>query len=353
LGKDSSASPNGLQVSGLRKAHGSRSVLDGISFSVSEGDSLVLLGASGTGKTTLLNLIAGLDRPDAGEIRWRDRLLNGPGHWVPPHRRGIGMVFQDQLLWPHLTVAQHVDFVLRAGGIARGERPRRVDEALQAVQLSGLDAARPGVLSGGERQRLGLARALATSPGLLLLDEPTSNLDAPLKSEILNLLLRLRSEKGFAVVHVTHDPAEALFSGTHLAVLDAGRVAQTGTTYEVLTKPACPTVARMLGGVLLSAEWVGEAAIRTELGVLSRVRISGQRGANNRVQAWLPDGALRIASDGPLSARILHVYHDRQGWAALLDANGTSIRARLQEALPVGTGVRLETATPALVFACE
>jgi len=325
-------------------------VLEELSFSVSPGESLVLLGASGAGKTTVLNLIAGLDRPDAGVIRWGDRLLCGQGHWVPPHRRGIGMVFQDQLLWPHLTVAQHMDFVLQARGIPRAERPRRTHEALEAAQLTGRDSARPGMLSGGERQRLSLARALATATNLLLLDEPTANLDAPLKSEILTLLLRLRRTMGFAAIHVTHDSTEALLSATRLAVLDAGHAVQTGTAHELLTQPASPAVARVLGGVLLSGEWVGEGTVRTALGVLTSVRASGPTVVGSRAQVWLPEGALQAAPEGPLSAAVLHVYPDPHGWMALLDAGGVSLRVRWPKATTDGEVVRLELAAPALAL---
>jgi iron(III) transport system ATP-binding protein len=343
----------GLQVAALRKAHGPHRVLEDISFAVSPGESLVLLGASGAGKTTVLNLIAGLDRPDAGEIRLGGRLLCGQGNWVPPQRRGIGMVFQDQLLWPHLTVAEHVDFVLRARGVPRAERPLRVRETLDAAQLSDRDSARPGTLSGGERQRLGLARALAAAPSLLLLDEPTANLDAPLKSEILTLLLRLRRKNGFAAVHVTHDSAEALLSATQLAILDAGRVAQVGTLRELLAQPAGPAVARALGGALLPGEWVDEGALRTALGVLAPVRACGPAVAGRRALAWLPDGALRAASEGPLSATVLHVYPDLDGWMALLDAGGTSLRARLPGAAPSGQVVHFTLVAPAVVLPGE
>jgi iron(III) transport system ATP-binding protein len=343
----------GLQVAAVRKGYGPHRVLEDLSFTVPPGESLVLLGASGSGKTTVLNLIAGLDRPEAGEIRWGGRLLCGRGNWVPPHRRGIGMVFQDQLLWPHLTVAEHLHFVLRARGLPRAERPQRTREALEAVQLTGRDSARPGALSGGERQRLSLARALAAAPNLLLLDEPTANLDGPLKNEVLALLLRLRREKGFAAVHVTHDSAEALLSATQLAVLDAGRVAQAGTPREVLARPASPAVARALGGALLPGEWVGEAAVRTALGVLTPVRASAPAAVGRRALAWLPEGALRATPEGPLSATVLHVYPDPHGWMALLDAGGASLRARLPEAAPTGQVVRFALATPALVLPGE
>jgi iron(III) transport system ATP-binding protein len=236
-----------LLLSDLAKSLGGREVLRGLDLAVEPGETVALLGASGSGKTTLLNIIAGLDRATRGTIRLGDRVLTGAGVWVPPHRRGLGMVFQDQQLWPHMRAARHLDFVLGARKAPAAERAERIAAALRAVRLVGRDDALPGELSGGERQRLALARALCTRPGLLLLDEPCANLDAPLKMEILALLAELRATWNFTALYVTHDAAEAFRIAGRVAVLFDGRIVQTASPEEISRAPAAPEVARLIG----------------------------------------------------------------------------------------------------------
>ncbi|MCZ7646718.1 MAG: ABC transporter ATP-binding protein [Planctomycetota bacterium] len=340
-----------LRVAGLERRYGSREILRGVGFEVADGEVLALLGPSGSGKTTILNAVAGLDRPDAGEIALDGTTVCGPRVWLPPERRGIGFVFQGQMLWPHMTVAQHLGFVLRAQGVTSGERSERLAAQLLDVQLAGRDGAYPAQLSGGERQRLAIARALAARPKLLLLDEPCANLDAPLKLELLALLSRLRARQGFAALYVTHDAAEAFELATRIAILDGGRLIQHGTPRDLLERPASAAVARLLGrGALLDGTLQAPGRAATPLGDLE---VEGPAGAaaGARVQVYLREDELRVEAGGPLSATVQRAYHDGAGWVAVLDANGVFVRARASEPPTEGAKVSLASKRPARAYA--
>src|ERR687898_345108 len=215
-----SAATGALAVEGLCKAFGDALVLDQAGLRVPAGRVVALLGPSGCGKTTLLRFIAGLERPDAGQVRLDGRDLSAPGAFVAPERRRIGMVFQDGALFPHLSVAGNVGY-----GLSRSERRgARVAEALALVALAGLGARLPASLSGGQAQRVALARALVTRPSVLLLDEPFSNLDTILRIQIRAEVQRLLADLGVTAVFVTHDQEEAFVVGDEVAVMLAGRV---------------------------------------------------------------------------------------------------------------------------------
>jgi sulfate transport system ATP-binding protein len=202
-----------VRLEGIRKAQGGRFLFRDVSLDVAAGESVALVGPSGIGKTTLLRIVTGLERPDAGDV-WiaGRRATQGGSILVPPHKRGIGMVFQDLALWPHMTVAQSLTFVLRSAEttVSRSEHQRMVHEMLRLVQINGLGDRYPHQLSGGEQQRAAFARALVHRPPLLLLDEPFSSLDVDLRQDMRATLGRLRDTFGFATVFVTHDREEAI-----------------------------------------------------------------------------------------------------------------------------------------------
>jgi len=200
-----------LRLHEVTKRFGSRAVVDRASLDVAEGETVALLGASGCGKTTTLRMIAGLEEPDAGEIWIAGECVAANGRTlVPPYARGVGFVFQDLALWPHLTVAGNLDFVLSSAGVPKRERIDRINETLRLVRIDRYAGSYPNQLSGGEQQRVAIARAIVARPRLLLLDEPMSSLDADLKAELLAELKSLQRMLGVTTVYITHDRAEAL-----------------------------------------------------------------------------------------------------------------------------------------------
>jgi iron(III) transport system ATP-binding protein len=227
--------------------------VNGISFEVREGQLYTLLGPSGCGKTTTLRCVAGLESPDSGEIRIRDRVLfsSGKGVKLRANERGIGMVFQSYAIWPHMNVFENVAFPLKV--IDRSKRPskqqirERVERVLQVVRLDHLAGRQATDLSGGQQQRLALARALVMEPPLLLLDEPLSNLDAKLREEMRFELKRLQREYGITAVYVTHDQVEALAMSSIIAVMNEGTIQQIGKPREIYERPESRFVANFIG----------------------------------------------------------------------------------------------------------
>lgn len=220
--------------------------LHGIDLSVGDGELVALVGPSGSGKTTLLRTIAGFLSPDQGSVVIGGREVAGPGVAVPPERRRLGMVFQQQAIWPHWNVGRNVGYPLWLAGVGRAERARRVAEVLDLVGLPGAERRNPATLSGGQRQRVALARALAPAPQVLLLDEALSALDEPLRAHLRTELRALVGRLGLTVVHVTHDRSEALALADRVVVMDGGRVAQVGSPEDLVHRPDSPFVASFL-----------------------------------------------------------------------------------------------------------
>jgi iron(III) transport system ATP-binding protein len=228
-----------IDARGIRKTFGPTRAVDGASLRVREGELVALLGPSGSGKTTLLRTIAGFESPDAGSVFVGGRRVAGDGDWIEPEHRRIGMVFQDGALFPHLTVEGNVAF-----GAARRER---IGECLDLVGLAGRGRSYPHELSGGERQRVGLARALAADPEVVLLDEPFAALDAGLRESLREEVAAILRESGTAALLITHDQAEALSLARTVAVMRDGRVEQVGTPEEIYERPQTRWVAEFLG----------------------------------------------------------------------------------------------------------
>ena len=215
-----------------------------VSFEVPAGKLFTLLGPSGCGKTTTLRSIAGLERPAAGEIRVGGEVMCASGVFVPPNRRGLGMVFQSYAIWPHMTVFENAAFPLRISKRFSKEKVMRVLRTVALEELAGREATK---LSGGQQQRLALARALVMEPRLLLLDEPLSNLDAKLRERMRFELKRLQRELGITTVYVTHDQSEALALSHAIAVMNAGRIEQTGSPRDIYERPRNRFVADFVG----------------------------------------------------------------------------------------------------------
>jgi iron(III) transport system ATP-binding protein len=235
-----------------------------VSLAVQPGDLLALLGPSGCGKTTLLRLIAGFEQPQDGTVEIAGRQVAGGRKWVPPERRGVGMVFQDYALFPHLTVRQNIEFGLADRAQAAG----RLKDILAIVRLEGLENRYPHQLSGGQQQRVALARALAPSPSLILLDEPLSNLDVQVRLRLRQELRMILKMAGASAVFVTHDQEEAMSIADQVAVMCGGCLEQIGTPEQLYQQPASRFVAEFVTQAnLLSAQRRGQAW-RTEIGMV-------------------------------------------------------------------------------------
>jgi iron(III) transport system ATP-binding protein len=295
-----------LSVKGLYKAHKDQSrkvrAVQDVSFEVPRGQFFTLLGPSGCGKTTTLRSIAGLERPDAGEIVLADRIVyaSDQGIFVPPNHRDIGMVFQSYAIWPHMTVFQNAAFPLQVmkQRPSRAQVEERVMRVLGTVALDGLESREATRLSGGQQQRLALARALVMEPALLLLDEPLSNLDAKLRERMRFELKRLQRELGITTVYVTHDQTEALALSNRIAVMREGRIVQVGAPREIYEFPNSEFVADFIGTTNLVAGELagavpedGRVAVRTAIGELT----------------GCPSGSLQPGHEAVVSVRPEHV----------------------------------------------
>ena len=223
-----------LEVRGLTRHLGGRDIVHDVSLSVMPGQVTCLLGPSGCGKSTTLRIVAGVERQDAGEVHVDGHLVSGPARHDPPETRGVGLMFQDFALFPHLNVSDNVGFGLSGG---RDEKWRRVSELLERVHLGGYERKYPHELSGGEQQRVALIRAVAPRPRVMLMDEPFSGLDNRLRDGIRDETLDLLKEEGTAVLLVTHEPEEAMRMADEIALMRAGRIVQKGAPYNVYNAP--------------------------------------------------------------------------------------------------------------------
>jgi len=241
-----------LEVRNLVKIFGKLTAVDNVSFKVEQGEVVTLLGPSGCGKTTTLRMVAGFEKPNAGEVEIAGRVVVATNRRinVPPEKRDIGMVFQSYAIWPHMTVFENVAFPLNVRRANRQEIKRRVEETLKLVGLANFSDRPAILLSGGQQQRVSLARALVYSPSILLLDEPLSNLDAKLREQMRIELKRLQQQLGFTVLFVTHDQIEAMSLSTRLAMMNQGRIEQIGGPQEVYEHPQTPFVEDFLGRIL-------------------------------------------------------------------------------------------------------
>ena len=320
-----------LEVAGLSKSFGAFRAVEQVSFDLARGERLALLGPSGCGKTTMLNMIAGFVPPSAGVIRIDGRDISA----MPPHRRNMGVVFQNYALFPHLTVAENVNYGLRMRRIPRAEAAPAVRRALEVVRLSTLGARYPHQLSGGQQQRAAIARAIAIQPEILLLDEPLSNLDAKLRESMRTDLLEILDSLSITTILVTHDQAEALALSHRVAILNAGGLEQLATAREAYENPATAFVAGFLGE---STRIEGVLTGHTEQG--HGIRVGGQTLWSHHVQAG--------AVVGQVVAAFLRADRISVGEAG--EAGGNRLAAELRRIVYLGGEQRLifETAIGAL-----
>ncbi len=338
----------------FRDGRGSVPACNGVSFDVPAGKFFTLLGPSGCGKTTTLRSIAGLERPDAGEIALEGAVVYSSrrGIFVPPNRRDIGMVFQSYAIWPHMTVFENVAFPLRVSRErpARPEILNRVRKALATVQLDGLEGRPATRLSGGQQQRLALARALVREPKLLLLDEPMSNLDAKLREQMRLELRALQRQLGITTIYVTHDQAEALAMSNLVAVMHAGRIAQIGAPREIYERPANRFVTDFVGSTnFLSGRVAGAAGherywVQTACGPLS-CTIPGGAAAGAEVTVSVRPEDVSIHEppqpDGGWEATVEQVVFLGECMDCRLAVDGHLLRVRAHPSVHVRRGDRV------------
>ena len=265
LGGSSAGAQADVELVRVTKRFGGVTAVDAVDLEVRQGEFLSLLGPSGCGKTTSLRLVAGFERPDAGEIRIGGRDVSR----LPAYKRNVNTVFQSYALFPHLSVRDNIAYGLKQRGLGRRERRGRASEMLELVRLSGYEARKPRELSGGQQQRVALARALVMQPQVLLLDEPLGALDLKVRKQLQIELKRIQEEIGITFVYVTHDQEEALAMSDRVAVMNLGRIEQLGEPEEIYDRPATEFVAGFIGDTNFVRTNGREIAIRPE-----RVRVS-------------------------------------------------------------------------------
>jgi putative spermidine/putrescine transport system ATP-binding protein len=314
------ASQAAVRVAGLRKHYGDVLALGGVELAIERGEFFTLLGPSGSGKTTLLRLIAGFEQPDAGQIELAGRVVTR----VPPYARNVNTVFQDYALFPHMTVAENIEYALRVRRIPKQQRREKAGRALEMVQLSGLGQRKPAQLSGGQRQRVALARAIVNEPQVLLLDEPLGALDLKLRQEMQIELQHVQREVGITFVYVTHDQEEALSMSDRIAILNHGHIEQVGTPIEVYERPRTAFVAGFIGISNLIERDGRQITVRPE-----KIRLLAD-------DEQPPDGAR--AETGRLSEIVYVGVLTR--YVIDLDAGGELVVAQQNAAVPVLSGGR-------------
>ncbi|MGQ9467386.1 MAG: ABC transporter ATP-binding protein [Anaerolineae bacterium] len=307
-----------LEVLHILKTYEGQPLLDGISFTVTPGETVCLLGPSGSGKSTLLRIIAGLEEAEEGRVYWEKEDITH----LPPHRRRMGMVFQDYALFPHLTVAENVAFGLRMQGWSPHKRQERVREVLERVRLTGFEARRVTDLSGGEQQRVALARALAPRPRVLMLDEPLGALDRALREELLEELRGILRASDVAAIYVTHDQEEAAAIADRILILHSGKIVREGTPYEIWNNPGSLWVAQFLGvGNILFGEsypGFGSPVLKTALGEFP-LSCPHRHKEGERVGAILRPSAMEEHPEGEIRSRVTDVLFQREHFRVSLE----------------------------------
>ena len=346
-----------ISIRKLRKTfHAQQGVVNAlrdIDLEVAEGEFCVLLGPSGCGKTTTLRCVAGLERPDAGEIEIAGRLVNDPAArvYVPAEKRAIGMVFQSYAIWPHMNVFQNVAFPLTQGQrrVAKSQVAERVRAALKRVQLNGLEDRPATDLSGGQQQRVAMARAMVADAKVLLMDEPLSNLDARLREQMRVELRKITKSIGVTTLYVTHDQAEALSLGDKVCVMNQGEILQIATPSEVYARPANLFVAQFVGEMnFVKGAVTGPGKIESALGVIAAPVPHGVNTGAQVTLAIRPEHieVLPAPKDGAAATTGKVASRNYLGDSALLEVevNGVTLLAKLagDTALHVGQNAAVE-----------
>ena len=291
----------------ITKSFGPNTVLNDFDETFRDGEFVTLLGPSGCGKTTMLRIIAGFEKPTSGEVYIDDQLVSGGKTFVPPEKRGIGMVFQSYAVWPHMNVFDNAAYPLRIQKLPKEKIRENVERVLEIVHLSQYAERLPNQLSGGQQQRVALARALVAAPKLLLLDEPLSNLDAKLRETMRFEIKEIQRRTGITVVYVTHDQTEAMAMSDRIFLINRGIVQQSGTPQEIYNRPRNQFVADFLGKVDFFRGEVRDGRIYfPEMGNQS-LPYDGER--TGKVEAAVRPENILMTDDGPLRGTLEAVYY--------------------------------------------
>ena len=296
-----------VTISHITKSFGSNVVLKDFDETFRDGEFITLLGPSGCGKTTMLRIIAGFERPTSGELYIDDQLVSGGKTFVPPEKRGIGMVFQSYAVWPHMNVFDNVAYPLRIQKLPKDKIRSAVERVLEIVHLSQYSDRLPSQLSGGQQQRVALARALVAEPRLLLLDEPLSNLDAKLRESMRFEIKEIQKRTGITVVYVTHDQTEAMAMSDRIFLINRGVVQQAGTPQEIYNQPANQFVADFLGKVDFFRGEVSDGRIIFPAMDSQSLPYTGSQ--TGKVEVAIRPENLFFTEDGPLSGTLETIYY--------------------------------------------
>ncbi|WP_296220743.1 ABC transporter ATP-binding protein [Pseudomonas sp. UBA2684] len=318
-----------VSLRNLNKHYGDFAAVDNISLDIQEGEFLTFLGSSGSGKSTTLSMLAGFETPSSGEIQVEGKSLIK----VPPHKRGIGMVFQRYSLFPHLSVRDNIAFPLSIRKLPAAERERQVDAMLKLVQLEQFAHRRPAQLSGGQQQRVAIARALVYEPRILLMDEPLGALDKKLREELQDELRHLHRRLGITIVYVTHDQEEAMRLSQRIAIFSHGKIVGLGSGYDLYQNPPNAFVASFLGNSnFLKAQVTGNASVQFE-----------QQPLAIRPTTALQNGQQVLLMVRPEKALVLVQEHAEQ---TPLPAGWNEISAQVSEVVFLGESLTCSVVTP-------
>lgn len=330
------------------KSYGKLRAVDDLNLEVQEGELLTLLGPSGCGKTTTLRAVSGFVTLDSGRILIGQRNITE----IPPERRGIGLVFQNYALWPHMTVFQNLAFGLQLKKLPKETIKKKVEEGLSMVKLAGFESRYPRQLSGGQQQRVALARALALEPDILLLDEPLSNLDALLREQMRFEIAQIHKQSGITSIYVTHDQTEAMVISDRIAVMDRGKIVQIGKPTDIYSSPANKFVAGFMGTTSFIYGLVSEAgqdltSVRTNSGLILKGRGSGlAKGEEVNIAVRPENIKFLYTSPGPQGEQKPNTFEVRVARASYigelidyqLDLKGSLVRAKGETSNPLAEG---------------
>jgi ABC-type Fe3+/spermidine/putrescine transport system ATPase subunit len=344
-----------IEIQNLFKRFKDVVAINRIQLEVNKGEMLTLLGPSGCGKTTTLRCIAGLEKPEEGDIVIDGQPMLSQG-FIPPAKRGIGMVFQNYAVWPHMKVFSNIVYGLKLQKISKPKIRERAEKVLELVGLAGLEDRYPSQLSGGQQQRVALARALVTNPKVLLLDEPLSNLDAKLREELRFEIKSLVRRMGITSVYVTHDQAEAMVISDRIVVMDSGNVVQIGTAQDIYKKPANRCVADFIGTMNFMSGEIGDVlqdtdtvGVRTEFSekMMCKTLDSTAVKPGTKVYASIRPEDVEVFTEPPqdrenlFKGTIAHKAYLGNFLFFFVNVNDTMIRVQVAHHLPQAEGQEL------------